>query len=223
MMHYVALVPAALGLAMMAWRLASTRWWYAAMSGMFWTITTALVLVPLALLVRAVLRRRALPFSQGKYVLPTDVVVTNGAELEIHDLRDVVLKNIQWIGPGTWTANEEKARTVELASADDPLLFVLDASLDGDAVRDLANAKSAVEQGQLAADADVFRELRGDDRRIALSRLDGSGEGPRATPVPAVVRHAWVLAIVIALAVGAAALALAPPMPTYDDLLLAPR
>jgi hypothetical protein len=222
MVHFVVLVPIALGLAMMAWRLASARWWYPETSAMFWTTATALVLVPAAALYATLRRRRALPFAQGKYVLPTDLVVTSGAELEIHDLRDLVLNNVRWLGAGTWTASEEKARTVELVSADDPMLFMLDASLDVDAVRDLAQAKNAAERGDVEPDADAFRELRGEDRRILLSRLDGAGDGPRATAIPALVRYGWALGIVLALAAGGLVLALAPPMPTYDTPRAAP-
>jgi len=215
----LALVPVALGLAMVMWRLLTMRWWPAATSALFWTVATALVLPPLAFVAAVISRRRSLPFPEGKYVLATDLVVTSGADLAIYDLRDLVLNNIQWIGPGTWTSSEEKGRTVELASADDPLLFVLDASVDLDAAREIADAQAAVQTGRVPVELDLFRELRGEDRRIQLSRLAGTGEGPRATPVPALVRWGWALGLAIALAAGAAAFALTPPMPGYDDLV----
>ena len=63
----------------------------------------------------------------------------------------------------------------------------------------MVNSDAGTECGPV--EHDIFREVRGDDRRIDRGKLTGMGDGPLARPLPLPLRHLWLTALGLAIVV----------------------
>jgi hypothetical protein len=146
------------------------------------------------------------PFPRGVYVFPTDVVDARGTTLGVAPLAETEVRRVRIVGPGTWSGREEKGRIVRLVPREpigDPIVF---AQTDHGDVMELGDRLEAVRAAAPAAigtDDDVFREARDGSGRIVLSDRP-SPEGTHGRPIPLPFRHPWLVALLLAVVVGAA-------------------